>query len=382
MNQETKKKILYVSPNGFLGGAERFVVDAIEGHSNSNKYKVDALFFKEGSAYNIVKSSGVDTFLLPMTFKLSTPIQLFKAACWIRSFIKKNNYDLVHSTMPYCHLVIGLSCFGLSNSPKKVWFQHGPVGGILDQLATIFNVDTILFNSKHTELEHEKTISFSLPKNENCIIPLGIKQEEIKEKITFDSEVTALMAGRICSLKGFDIGINALVILMKKEPSLLDNFSLKIIGQSNNEKDRVYEKALKEIVQENNLDKVVEFLGFKENLRDYLSAGQLFFHCSKTPEGFGLVVAEAMSAGDLIVGSNLGGTKEILSTGTGLIFDTTSEDAAFSLSVILEKYLIARKNGEYKKYLVLAESGKQHIHSRFSAVNMTKALEKLYLDIL
>ena len=47
-------KVLYISPNGYLGGAERFVVDITRLHQNTN-VECAILFFSEGDAVDLAR---------------------------------------------------------------------------------------------------------------------------------------------------------------------------------------------------------------------------------------------------------------------------------------------------------------------------------------
>jgi hypothetical protein len=47
-----KKKILYICPNGYLGGAEKFVLNIVSGHQKSNKFNTSVLFFSTVYSYD------------------------------------------------------------------------------------------------------------------------------------------------------------------------------------------------------------------------------------------------------------------------------------------------------------------------------------------
>ena len=58
-----KLKILYVSPNGYLGGAERFVLTSASAH-NKEKCEASILFYSNGEAVAEAKSAGIPVKIL------------------------------------------------------------------------------------------------------------------------------------------------------------------------------------------------------------------------------------------------------------------------------------------------------------------------------
>ena len=139
------RKILYVSANGFIGGAESFLLNLAKMHAD-NKDNVYFLLFRNGVLASELKKLNMPVIILQNKFKLSSLVLLYKAVKEIRGILKKHEFNIIHSTMAYSHLMMGLSSMFLKC--KKVWFQHGPVGGLLDFLASFFPVDIMLFNSK------------------------------------------------------------------------------------------------------------------------------------------------------------------------------------------------------------------------------------------
>ena len=120
-------KVLYISPNGYLGGAERFVLTATVAHLKSSRIKAAILFFSDGEASREARAAGVECLTLKHKFRMRNPLQFIKALLEIRSIVKSYNPEVLQLTMPYSHIALSLATLGLN--VKKVWFQHGPVGG-------------------------------------------------------------------------------------------------------------------------------------------------------------------------------------------------------------------------------------------------------------
>lgn len=115
---------------------------------------------------------------------------------------------------------------------------------------------------------------------------------------------------------------------------------LLIIGGSGPLKDSLSEKAAKLGIQDH-----VQFKGFipEAEIAEYYKMADLFVLPTKELEGFGLVTLEAMASGVPVLGTPVGGTKEILGRfDKSFLFNDTSPDAMADL--IIEKLSITRKN--------------------------------------
>lgn len=371
------KNILYISPNGYFGGAEKALIDFAFSHKKYGKYSPLILFFKKGEAYDIAKKKGIEIHHLKSTFKLSNPLQFIRACLEIRNFIKNHNIKFINSCMPYSHIVIFFSTLFLNT--KNIWYQHGPVGGLLDKISSLFPVSQIFFNSAYTQKWHEETCLLNEPDLKKSIARYCIYEQQIdKDKVlnirgTYkknQDQLLLLQAGRICSWKSYETTLKAISILEND----LKCINLLIIGSPKRQEDQKYYKMLQEMVTKLNLKKYVQFIPFVQDIQNYMKASDIFIHTSKTPEPFGLVVAEAMLTNTFVIGSSKGGISDILINNiTGKSFDTTVEDSHLLLAKILED-IIKDKELIYKTI----DKAKDHIKSNHQPKNTIKQIEKLY----
>ncbi len=377
-----KIKTLYISPNGYLGGAERIVCNISKGHQNTDSMEFDFLFFSNGAAVELCRQYGVTTYVLPYQFRLSRVFKLIKALLYLRKFIKTNKYDLLHSTMPYAHIVIFLATIFMP--VKRVWFQHGPVGGVLDKIANWLPVDLIYFNSNYLEAEHLKMFGASRNQNKHKIINYGIDDTKvsdsnvlvIKELYKERFKTIFLSAGRLCPWKGQDKLLIAFNNLLSKNEKFKKENVLLIVGDVGRETDKSYAESLYSYVIENNLSDNIEFLGHKGNVQDYYSASDVFIHSSLIPEPFGLVVAESMKNGCFVIGSNIGGISDILINGeTGINYDSTGEDCVNQLKKAIMEYceLVEKQESRVESIKL---SAKKMIDGNYSIQSMCDTLEK------
>lgn len=119
--------------------------------------------------------------------------------------------------MPYAQIIGALASTGLKI--KRTWYQHGPVGGIFDTVASFFKVDQVYFNSFYTLNDHYRFPLFSRGLFPDVVIPIGIPPKEIsndsvlairKEHLGDDQKGKLfVVAGRISPWKGFETAIKA-----------------------------------------------------------------------------------------------------------------------------------------------------------------------------
>ena len=130
----------------------------------------------------------------------------------------------------------------------------------------------------------------------------------------FSESVSVItIAGRIDPTKGHRELLDAAISLRKEG---VTNFNIQIVGKS---QDPAFEESLKQYVIDQKLDDVVSFLGFRNDLPAILLHSDISVVSSRM-EAFGRVTAEAMLAGNLVIGADTGGTKELLCNEFGLLY--------------------------------------------------------------
>lgn len=385
MEKKPRKKIVYISPNGYLGGAERFVLEACTGHKEYGEYDPVVLFFNDGDAIQLFRERNIAHFILNRKFKLSKPLELLKACFEIRKLFLDNQWEIYNATMAYPQFVMGLALWNLP--VKRIWYQHGPVGNIFDYLASLFPYDFSVFNSSYTLSCHRRIPLFYGANRGERIIPYGIPEvqpdlsecQNIRNQyLKNEGSILLLLAGRICSWKGYETALKALQIIFKNSPGLREKVQLILVGDAKTERDQPYKSMLQNLAEDPLLKGNVHFLGRKTNIQDYLKAADAFLHTSTIPEPFGLVVAEAMQQGTLVLGTNQGGTPDMLHHGvTGYSFDSTNNEAVEQLTELLQK-VITLSERDPKALESLSLAGKQKILKDFNVPEMTKNLESLY----
>lgn len=294
-----KAKILYFCSSSIFGGAERFIETCLKEH-RLQQDDVHVFFLNTGYFSERLINEGYSVFTSKSRVKLSNPISWLRFQIELYKLIKKHKFTHVHATMAYSQIFCSIAAW-LSQS-KLIWFQHGPIGGLIDRVANLLPYDHIIFNSSYTQSEHR--LKAGKIKSSSTILTLAVNPSHNKEeshaiKSKYSGELFVTM-GRICRWKGYE---SAIIALSKYERE----FTLLIIGKPSTEDDYAYFEELNSLVNNLKLSNNIQFLGFKDNVYDYLAAADALIHSSKIPEPFGLVVAEAKALGIYVYATKIGG---------------------------------------------------------------------------
>jgi len=138
-----------------------------------------------------------------------------------------------------------------------------------------------------------------------------IPMDKAKQAIGVPScQKMLLFVGRIEPLKGVDTIFEAMAILKRDAPHLLDDLCLSIIGGNPDDPagDNAEMERLKALRIEMGLDDLVMFLGAKDQdtLNYYYAASEALIMPSDY-ESFGMVALEAMASGTPVIASEVGG---------------------------------------------------------------------------
>jgi L-malate glycosyltransferase len=231
--------------------------------------------------------------------------------------------------------------FCVSKNVEKFWF--GETDNRLKQ--NLFNTDhSVIYNCVNMALFNSD------------VIPVQIKG------LTHDN-ITIGIIGRVVHLKGHDILLKSISLLIKKYPEI----KLLIIGNGDDlKKFQTLSKKLE-------LEKCVIWCGSvePEKLPQYYKAMDIFVMPSRY-EGFGLTAIEAMASGVSVIGSNVDGLKEVIGTDNtnGLLFTMGSYK---DLSSKIEKLLL---NTNLRKKIII--NGKNRVNKLFSLKQHDAKWQKTY----
>lgn len=143
-----------------------------------------------------------------------------------------------------------------------------------------------------------------------------------------------MSAGRFVDWKGFEYVLKAYGKILSSSKSLKTNTSFLLVGSGPEE--CKYLELVKSLGIEDN----VVFHEFVQDIRPWLWASDVFVQPSQLPEGFSLMLLEAMASSLPVVTTNIGGSLDIIKNKeNGWLTDTNDFD---KMAEILKEVLLDR----------------------------------------
>jgi glycogen(starch) synthase len=203
------------------------------------------------------------------------------------------------------------------------------------------------------QLNRTRTIHHGLP----------LRESPLASRVT-SARPTFVFLGRLVSTKGARLLIEAAGILKDKHRE----FQIKIIG------DGPERQELEELVRELDVQCHVRFLGYipSEGLREVIEEAIAVIMPSLGGEVFGLVAAENMQKGKLVIASSIGALSEVLGD-AGMTFTTgDAQDLARCMLSIIE---------EPSRADVIGQKAIRRIAQFFGADQMVREHTGVYREI-
>lgn len=215
----------------------------------------------------------------------------------ISAFIKK----LIH---PKTKLIITIHNYLPTNSVYSKLFAM--IHNKLLIRLVINKSDTIITTTK----QFTESLPFSIPKNKNIIIPLGVDTKIFYPKNTFDKN-QLLFVGRLIPEKGLKILIHALEKVKKEFPHIhLLIITADVYNYS------IYEKEISTLNFKNY--KVIKNVPH-EKMRKYYENSSILIMPSIDLDSFGFVQLEAIACGCPVIVTDIPGPNSIITNEQGIV---------------------------------------------------------------
>ena len=365
-----KKKILFLIPTLGGGGAERVLVDLVNG-MDKTKYDITIqTLFKAG-----VNASGLSNNVRLVEGRLKQfsgnvlLLKLFSPKFLYRFFIKFQ-YDVLISYLegPTARIISGCPS---SNVKKLSWihtihknlketyysFRSKDEASIcyqsFDKMIYVSRDVMENFSSYYPELK-DNTVLYNTYDDAKII---RMASEPLCN-VVLSNEINIVSVGRLVPLKGFDRLIEVHHRLKKNG---IKNH-VYILGTG------VLENELKKLVKKNGDTDTVHFLGFYSNPYSVVSRCNVYV-CSSHREGFSTAVTEALILGIPVVTTSVSGAYEQM--GENNEFGIVTENSTDGLYNGLRQLLNSKEQLDYYTKKALIRGG------FFSKKNSIKAVEKV-----
>ena len=234
----------------------------------------------------------------------------------------------------------------VSNATKQF---HAEQGVMLSKLQTIYNgVDTEVFRPAPAA---------------------GTLRQELGLS---DSAVLIANIGQICLRKGQTLLAQDAASLAKEFPDVNYLF----IGKRHSQKQESieYEKAIRRIFREADIEERLFCLGFREDIPAILNQIDLLVHTAQQ-EPLGRVLLEAASCGKAIVATDVGGTSEILENEVSAILVPPDDLQALTAAIRL-----MLTDSELR--IRLGQQARKSVIEKFSLPNAAEQVRKFWRSFL
>ena len=337
MKKSTTKILLAHSSND-LYGASKILLNIIELLINEG-HKVYLFLPEKGPLHenNIIKKCNVNIIEFGVFRKryfnffglINRSYHIIKSTFVIRRFILKNNIDLVYTNTS---TIISSSIAAKLCSIPSIFHVHEiPISSKLYTkfLVIFFNI----FSKKVISVSNSVRnywIDNGLFKEKIITIYNGFNFNFSTVKNLSKSQIVITNISRIIPYKGHLF----LIELFNELSKFKNNLILNIIGDTLPEYESYY-NGLKVKVEQYNLTKKINFIGYQSDVKKFLEKSNFFIHCPIKPDPLPTVIFEAIETNTPVIFTNLGGSYEVLDSGkNGLAIDHLSLKS--SVEIILE----------------------------------------------
>ncbi len=300
---------------------------------------------------------------------LSAQIKTFFLSESIDRLLRHNKYDLIYtnnSTVQYGAI--------LAKKWKLPHVWHVREMGALDYNISFSYPATkriTYFGRAHTVIAISDAIA-EYAKKELCP---GANVKRIYNGIYLDKKpripgqnecVNIVCVGALQPGKGQRDLLEAVKIMRSKYTGDIKSIRIHLVGSGPSE------ESLREYVNGNGLDDIVEFCGYRSDVRAMLDSMDIGVLCSQA-EGFGRVTCEYMEASLPVIGTDSGATPELVADGVnGYLYPPGKTD------ILAERLCTLVK--DRKRLQEMGQRGYERVYRDFSVTKNTDEMYKVFLS--
>lgn len=306
--------ILYVSHDVQLNGAPKSLLELVTRICDKGIHPIVIVPCK-GILKNELDKRGIDTRIIAYRqcvykedYNLSDYWSVnLKAVISIMRLIREENIDIVHSNSLAVN--VGAIAANILHIPHVWHFREYLQEDFDYKIINPFLMEWLIKKSRcciaiseGIKRKYKEKYGVNIVRLYNgiessmCYSPIDLNNNENKRG-------NMLIAGNILEGKGQWDAIRAVEELIGRGVYV----HLCIVGNGSPE----YVNRLKKYVRKRDLSQFIEFKPFTNNLQELRMQSDIILVCSRM-EAFGRVTAEAMMSGKIVIGSNSGGTLELI----------------------------------------------------------------------
>ena len=349
-----------------LGGGEIALLNLVR-TIDRRRFSLVVILFSDGPLREELEKSQIETIVFPLNAGIvdtrkdnlggGTLLRVLDAFLvlgfiWkLSRELKRQRSDIVHTNSLKADILGGLA--GRLAGIPVLWhvrdriaddYLPSSVARVFRWLARIVpkQVITNSFATLETMKRGGETDTSAMTDAGFCVVHDGTEVLPINSQIPENGKLVVGLVGRISPWKGQHIFLRAIGLIRDRFPDV----RFQIIGSALFS-EAEYEKEIRALCTSLNLDDVVEFMGFRDDVADLVSKMDLLVHASTTGEPFGQVILEGMAAGKPVVATRGGGVPEFVDDpATGLLVPMGDAKAmADAMARFLRDPVLRRETG-------------------------------------
>lgn len=286
------------------------------------------VLYKHGIIENELKKIGIKTIVIryeSCTVPFNNPSKIKGIVKETINFFSEFKLQKIIKTyaIEIIHINVGTVSFGattaLKNDIPLVWHIREFLEEDVNMTYINAKKMTKLLNSANKIITISDAVANHFKEKYNIKNPITIYngiydvKYEPQKNYQKENKMFFTIIGRIVPEKGQLEALSAFEKLYK----INNKVKLNIVGNVGNE--TYYDKII-EFINKNNLENVVDIYEHQKDLTEIWNKTNIGLVCSKK-EGFGRVTAEYMLNNIPVIGSNTGGTTELLTDNRGLLYE-------------------------------------------------------------
>jgi glycosyltransferase involved in cell wall biosynthesis len=334
--QSTALRVLHVYSGNLHGGIETFLCALAEEREKCPLMLPEFALCFEGRLAHEIRAAGAPLHILGGV-RLSRPWSVLKAQRALAKVIRSRRPDVVvcHAAWPYAIFARVVR----AGKTRLVFYRHD-IGGprdLINLLAGRTSPDVVIANSNYTEKHShpkfnavETHVVYPVIKPSE---PAGNERARVRTELgAREGDVVILQASRMQPWKGQALLIDAVAQLPRTLP-----WKCWFAGDAQRDFEKAYVSKLRVSVKNHGITDRVAFLGQRNDVSALMQGADIFCQANLSPEPFGIVFVEALSAGLPVVTTEVaGGALEILGESSSKVSATASIHLAENIRELLE----------------------------------------------
>ena len=382
----SKSNILYLDSGSGIGGGQRSLLLLLNLLDKDRFTPFVGCLGDSAFATEVAKTeASVVPLSLPAAHNKTDKVKRFTFSDLLEDFqqlqvilqlhrvVKRHAIDLIHANSLSVALLGGIVA-RLNRIPILMHKRYATSYGVLDRLCERL-LHRVILVSEATRWDFASAAKQTLIYNGVDLDAFQASPKEIKAlrtELFGDTSDASILAGvvtRITPEKGIHFLIRAMAELKGKT-----DIKLLIVGGPYFQKDVDYMDELKQEVADRALEDSVIFTGFLSDTRIVTSLLDIVLVPSIIPEACPRTIIEAMAVGKPVIATPLGGSKELVTSNTGIL--VSPEDA----SAIAEAIIALAADRE--RLTTMGKAAHSRAVELFSSKKNTALTEAVYTELL